>query len=109
MADLTIPAGVVVKPISWLDPGTVWIVPDYTHPETPMFVFGIAPNGQLTSKPAPVPDGRIIACHPDDEQAVRDAVAVAQERPQWWEDMRRFDEMLRDALSPRKPRRATGA
>jgi hypothetical protein len=62
-------------------PNQIIIMADYDHPEIHMFED-------------PVPDGRLIYCNPVDEQRVRDAVAMAQERPKWWEDMRRFEEFL---------------
>lgn len=75
-------------------PGAVVIMVDYSHPETPMHDFGIDARGQITAKPAEIPDGRVLLCHPDDEQHVRDALAIAQERPKWWEDMRAFHRLL---------------
>lgn len=76
-------------------PGTVYVVTDYSHPETPFSDFGLGPNCEITSTPAEIPDGRTIVCHPDDEQRVRDALAVAQETPQWWLDQQQFERMLR--------------
>lgn len=78
--------------------GTVHIVPDYEHPEIPFFDFGLGRDCAITATPAEVPDGRIIVCHPDDEQRVRDALAVAQETPQWWLDQQRFEQALRSAF-----------
>lgn len=69
----------VVRP-HWLVPrGQVLVMANYEHPETPMFEFEMGADG-IVSRDAPVPDGRIVACHPDDEQMVRDALALAQER-----------------------------
>jgi hypothetical protein len=52
--------------------GKAFVMADYSHPETPMFEFGMV-DGQITSQSAEVPDGRIVVCHPDDEQRLRDA------------------------------------
>jgi hypothetical protein len=55
-------------------PGTVFVMVDYGHPETPMMSFGWGPAG-LTAEPAETPDGRVIVCHPADEQRLRDLIA----------------------------------
>ena len=93
-----IPAGVKIRSSDMVPDGNVLIAADYEHPETPMFEFAWGPAG-LTSQPASVPDGRIIYCRPEDEQRVRDAVAVAQERPKWWEDWQRIERAIREALA----------
>jgi hypothetical protein len=68
-----------VRVTSFVPKGQVLTMPDHSHPETPMFDFSWGPNG-LESSPAEIPDGTIVACHPDDERMVRDAIAIAQER-----------------------------
>ncbi len=86
-SELGIPAGVVVRPSPYMDlPGKVLILPNYEHPEA-----GSPLGGE-------VPDGRLVICHPDDEQRVRDAIAVAQETPKWWLDWQRFERMLKEAF-----------
>jgi hypothetical protein len=97
---MNIPAGVRISVTSLVPAGQVVLMPDYSHPETPMFDFGWGPDG-ITSQPASVPDGRVLACHPDDEQRVRDALAVAQERPQWWEDWQRVQRAIEQAVRAR--------
>lgn len=93
---MDIPAGVAVKVTQIVPRGQVFIMADYSHPETPMFDFTLGSRG-IEATPAAIPDGRIIACHPDDEQAVRAALAVAQERPKWWQDWQRIEDILRRA------------
>lgn len=77
--------------------GQILVMSDYSHPETPMFEFSFGENG-IESRPAEVPDGRIIACHPDDERRLRDAIACEQETPKWWRDWQLFERALRDAI-----------
>lgn len=92
--------GVVVRPRSFIPKGTIFIVPNYEHPEIPMTEFSWGPGG-LESRPAPTPDGRIIMCHPEDERRLRDALAIVQERPKWWEDWQRVERALRRVINRR--------
>ena len=97
---MNIPAGVKIRSRSFIPKGQIVIMPDFEHPETPMTDFWME-GGEIQSAPAPVPDGRIVCCHPDDEQRVRDVVAIAQERPKWWEDWQAMERMIRKALGDR--------
>lgn len=82
--------------------GTVVVMPDYSHPETPYFDFGWGANGP-TAELAEVPDGRVVVCHRDDEQCIRDAVVREQEAPKWWLDWQRFENALRRAAEGAGP------
>jgi hypothetical protein len=70
---------VTIQPRSFIPEGKVFVMADTSHPEVDLWT---------TIDEA---DALIIACHPEQEQAVRDLVAVEQERPKWWRDMRRFE------------------
>lgn len=94
---MNIPAGVKVRSSSIVSRGQVLVMADFEHPETPIMDFWME-GGEIQSASAPVPDGRIIVCHPDDEQRVRDAVAVAQERPKWWEDWQAVERLIGRAV-----------
>lgn len=72
-------SGHVVRPHRLIPFGETFVMANYDHPEVDMFEFGMDANGRITSKPAPIPDGRIVLCHPDDEERVRDLIALAQE------------------------------
>ena len=37
----------------------------------------------------------VIDCHPGEEQRVRDALAIEQQRPNWWHDLKHFEETMR--------------
>lgn len=93
---MTIPAGVRVRVSETVPIGQVLIMADFEHPEARMFDFTWGPNG-LESKANEVPDGRIIYCRPENEQAV---LALAQERPKWWLDWQRIERLIREALRP---------
>jgi len=43
----------------------------------------------------------VLACHPDYERVLRDVVAIEQERPKWWRDMRRIEELVAGGATPR--------
>lgn len=61
-----------------------FLMPDVTDPRVdPLDAFdgGIEAAERL-----------LILCHPDDEQRIRDAVAVEQERPKWWRDWQRIEQ-----------------
>lgn len=73
---------VTIKPRTFIPKGKVYVMPDTSHPEVDMWV---------TIDDA---DALVIACHPDHEQVLRDAVALEQERPKWWRDMRRIEAAL---------------
>lgn len=60
--------------------GQVAVMADVSHPEVD--VFTTIDNA----------DALVIACHPDHEQVVRDAVAIEQERPRWWRELRRLED-----------------
>lgn len=77
---------VTVKPRRFVSKGAVYVMPDTSHPEVDLFT---------TLDDA---DALVIVCHPDHEQLVRDALAIEQERPRWWRDMRRIEAAL---ASPR--------
>ena len=62
--------------------GAVYVMPDTSHPEVDLFV---------TIDDA---DALVVACHPDHEQVVRDAIAIEQERPKWWRDLRRIEALV---------------
>ena len=85
----------IVRANEFVPKGRVFVMANYEHPETPMFEFGWGHDG-ITTESAEVPDGRIIACHPEDEQRVRDALAVAQERPKWWENTQAIVRTIRE-------------
>lgn len=70
---------VTIKPREIIPPGRVYVMPNIDHPEIDL---------RMTIDEA---DHLIIACHPSHEQAVRDAVALEQERPKWWRDMRAIE------------------
>lgn len=55
---------------------------DISHPEVDVFT---------TIEEA---DALVVVCHPVHEEALRDAIAVEQERPQWWRDMRAIEEAI---------------
>lgn len=74
---------VTICPRSFMPRGKVFVMADVSHPEVDVFT---------TIDDA---DALVIACHPDDEQALRDAVAIEQERPKWWRDLRRLEALTR--------------
>lgn len=39
-------------------------------------------------------EARIMFCHPDDAGRIRDAWAVLQERPEWWSDWARLQQIV---------------
>ncbi len=57
----------------YIQRGQVVVMADHSHPETPVWEFGLDAAGGPTSKPAEDPDGRVVICHPDDERALRAA------------------------------------
>ncbi|MCA1571218.1 MAG: hypothetical protein LC798_13045 [Chloroflexi bacterium] len=57
------------------------------HPEVP------------TVQPVAEAEHVALIVHPDDEERVRDLVAVAQETPRWWLDLQRFQRVLNVALA----------
>lgn len=73
---------VVIQTVSWAPKGSVFVMADTSHPEIDLMTT-IDDANKLR-----------LVCHPDEEEAVRDAVAICQERPKWWEDMRRFEALL---------------
>lgn len=91
-----IPAGVQIMVRPFIPKGQIVIMVDFNHPEASMTNFGFDfATGGVTAEPAEIPDGRIICCHPDDEGRVRDALAVAQEKPKWWLDWQSFEKTMR--------------
>jgi hypothetical protein len=73
---------VVIKPRRFVPRGRIYVMPDTSHPEVDIWT---------TLDDA---DALILTCHPDHEEMLRDAVAIEQERPKWWRDLRRLEEML---------------
>ena len=69
----------LIRTSVFLQRGQVVVMPNYEHPEVEMFNFSWGPTG-LQARETEIPDGRILYCHPDDEQRVRDALALLQER-----------------------------
>lgn len=73
---------VTIKSRTFAPRGQVFIMADTSHPEVdPLTTIDDA--GAL-----------VLVCHPDQEQVLRDAVALEQERPRWWRDMRRIEAAL---------------
>lgn len=60
----------------------VYLMPDADHPE-------VDPFTSLDDA-----DRIVLVYHPDHDQLVRDAVAIEQERPAWWREMREFQTAL---------------
>lgn len=81
---------VTVRAHSWLPRGQVFVMANTDHPELPVVL------------PIDEAEHVVIVCHPSDERAVRDALAVEQERPKWWRDeqerRRVFDALARAML-----------
>lgn len=73
---------VTIKARSIMPKGKIFLMADISHPEVDPFT---------TIDDA---DALVIACHPDHEQVVRDAVALEQERPKWWRDLRRIEDAI---------------
>ncbi len=73
---------VTIRARTIIPAGRVYVMPNTEHPE-------VDPWATIDAA-----EHLIVACHVDDEQRVRDAVAVAQETPQWWLDLRRFERIL---------------
>lgn len=73
---------VTIRSRRFVPQGKVFVLPDTEHPE-------VSPWTTLDEA-----DHLLVACHPSDEQAVRDAVAVAQERPRWWRDVQAIERAL---------------
>jgi hypothetical protein len=86
---------VVIKPYSYVPSGSVYVMADTSHPEVSLWT---------TIDEA---DALIIACHPDHEQIVRDVVAIEQERPRWWRDLRAFEAAIASASSRTQPTKET--
>lgn len=85
---------ITIKPRPFVPKGRVYLMPDTSHPEVDLFT------------PMEQADALVIACHPDHEQLVRDAVAIEQERPKWWRDLRSFEAAIsaasRDSQGPKE-------
>jgi hypothetical protein len=73
---------VTVRPNQYVPKGQVFLMADTGHPE-------IDP---LT--PIDDADALIIACHPDNERVLLDAIAIEQERPKWWRDQQALERVL---------------
>jgi hypothetical protein len=69
---------VIVRPCPYVPRGQLFVMVNYEHPETPLTDFSWGEKG-LEAVRAEIPDGRILLCHPDDEQMARDKLARAQE------------------------------
>lgn len=76
---------VTIKVRSIMPKGQIFLMADTSHPE-------VDPFTSIDDA-----DALVIACHPDHERVVRDAVAIAQERPQWWRDLRWIEEAIANA------------
>ncbi len=79
---------ITIRARSIIPAGSVYVMPNTEHPEISLWT---------TLDEA---EHLIVACHIDDEQRVRDAVALAQEYPKWWLDLRRFERVLQTAAAP---------
>lgn len=73
---------ITIRARTLIPKGHIYLMPNTEHPEVDLFT---------TIDEA---EHLIVACHVDDEHRVRDAVAVAQETPKWWLDLRRFERAL---------------
>jgi hypothetical protein len=67
----------------FVEPGRVYVVPDVSHPEVDLFTA------------VDDADALIVVCSIEDEQRLRDIIAVEQERPRWWREVRRIEDALR--------------
>ena len=74
------PITIMVRSI--MPKGIVALMADTSHPEVDLFTS------------IDDADALVLACHPDHEQVVRDAVAIEQERPKWWRDLRRIEDAI---------------
>jgi hypothetical protein len=73
---------VTVRPNQFVPRGKVFVMADTSHPEVDPLT-SIDDAGAL-----------VIACHPDNERVLLDAIAIEQERPKWWRDQQALERVL---------------
>lgn len=71
-----------IRASSWCPEDQAFLMADTSHPEV----------DPLT--PIPDAEAHVLFCHPSAEGRLRDAWAVLQERPQWWTDLARLQQIM---------------
>jgi hypothetical protein len=75
---------VTIKARPFIPAGRVHVMPD------------IAVEGISLSTTTDEAQHLVIDCHPGDEQRVADALAIEQQRPNWWQDLTHFEQVMRN-------------
>lgn len=85
---------VTITARSFIPKGRIFLMADTSHPEA----------DPLT--PVDEADRLLLLCHTDYEQVVRDAIAIEQELPKWWRDLRHIEAALasRETHQPEESR-----
>jgi hypothetical protein len=73
---------VTVRPNQYVPKGQAFLMADTDHPEIDLLT------------PIDDADALIVACHPDNERVLLDAIAIEQERPKWWRDQQALERVL---------------